>query len=268
MHLRSRWAAQAYTERVDSGYWTVYQQIHQYSITCQLLSDFGASRSQVEVKLEIDLHGLTPHWHQLMPYAREIFFQQHNRRFLVCILLTEQHIRVYKIDHSKIVSSRWYHIHNEPEVFVRIILGITSLDEESIGYDTSIFWDRELVPQRWITLTTPKIFIEGHSGRRPLTSEKTLEFMLVGNKPEFSTRNLSGRGTTCWLVEDEDNKKYLLKDCWRSKDCSPEYTFLEAIRGVEGICQIYAYQDGVDVTSYISNPAIPCQVLDRIQYCG
>lgn len=122
-----------------------------------------------------------------------------------------------------------------------MIVGICSMDEESIGFDTSIKWT--INPSTGMktsgTLET-KAMITQEDGKKKKV-EKT--YQLVDLHPVAHQLNIRGRATTCWRVLDPVTKQeYLVKDSWSSEGRIPEYELLEKAKGLPGICVYESYE--------------------------
>ncbi|RXW16283.1 hypothetical protein EST38_g9570 [Candolleomyces aberdarensis] len=117
----------------------------------------------------------------------------------------------------------------------KIIPGLSSLDEEVLGLDTSVQWwiDPETGRKDGGTLTIR----DDESG-----TSKTYE--LWRSDPSFKQYCILGRGTTCWDLLDEDNERLLLaKDCYRYAEDPdvPEFESLKIARGLDGLAQMVSY---------------------------
>jgi hypothetical protein len=101
------------------------------------------------------------------------------------------------------------------------------MDPKTLGYDTSIYWE---------------------GGKRLLrtvdAAGDTVAYEICKAKPQFLRRAIRGRGTCCWRVQDADGKILLVKEGWRSRSRISEVEFLRAARGLRGVGQMIAYQEG------------------------
>ncbi|KAF8637550.1 hypothetical protein AX16_010784 [Volvariella volvacea WC 439] len=150
-----------------------------------------------------------------------------------------------------------------------MILGI-SWEGEMVGFDTSVFWEGK---ERYIRVTMPETMDEAagaNEGRsevgsdsesgpsRRITrsasnkgktqaSQKQVErvFKIRNNAPSFLRRSICGRGTTCWVVED-NGEVYLMKDAWRYVNRDPETIWLDIVRekGCRGVAKMITYEHG------------------------
>lgn len=126
--------------------------------------------------------------------------------------------------------------HQEPYTFIRLVLGLTSIDEDALGLDTSIAWTIRNGKKVSGTITTTT------TAGTTATSPVSVIYDLKKIAPVFSRPNVCGRGTTCWLVEQPDGKALLIKDAWRTDTRMAEHHYLEAAKNVAGVVQMVSYQ--------------------------
>ena len=104
-------------------------------------------------------------------FFRQIFAHQPNRRFVRTCCIDQEGIAWYHFDRSGLYENFGGFYNEEPHNFVRLILGLSSLDEEILGLDTSIRWrlDREgkkaagtvtVVDERKVSTKFKMIFVE------------------------------------------------------------------------------------------------------------
>ena len=163
---------------------------------------------------------------------------QPNRKFVRTVVLTEHRVRLIHFDRSGTKYAPWINIHQDPYTFVRLILGLTSFDEELLGLDTNIQWT---------------VDGEGKKAAGSIqmvdSNNEALTFDLLDVHPVFHRAAICGRGTTCWSARspkvgaDGKRARVLIKDAWRSDDRAAEYIFLEEVKGVNGIIRMLHYQD-------------------------
>lgn len=119
--------------------------------------------------------------------------------------------------------------------FVKIILGLSSLDEEVLGLDTSIQWTID--PMTGGKMGGTLTVADDES-----KTSKTYE--LASLYPVFRQYCITGRATICWDLYDEENDRILLaKDCYRFSVDSrePEFESLKTAQGLDGVAQMVAY---------------------------
>jgi hypothetical protein len=169
-----------------------------------------------------------------MSFARQMFIQQPNRKFVRSLLFTEQKACVFHFDRSGAQYSQFFDVHAGAATFVRIILGLCSTDERVLGFDNSVQWT------------------VGQDGKRTGGALKTInsegepvEYDLVMGEAIFVRSSVRGRGTVCWPVRDrEKGKRFIVKDYWMSQGRTPEYDYLKRVKGMDGVCNIISYETG------------------------
>ncbi|TFK66137.1 hypothetical protein BDN72DRAFT_860086 [Pluteus cervinus] len=176
--------------------------------------------SPLEIKTEANTEGFPAHIAQVGVYARQCFIEQSNRLKVYSVLLTETYIRLLQYDRGGMMFSSECNIHEDPETFVRLILGLAS-GEDSVGFDTSIFWQGGT---RYI---------------RSLNKQgEVVDYRVVGDgAPVFSRKAICGRGTCCWRVLDpQTQEEYIIKEAWHL-DGRDEVEYLEepAVQKVIGV---------------------------------
>jgi len=140
-------------------------------------------------------------------------------------------------------------------LFVRLVLGITSQDERLAGLDTSIRWN--ILPngrkgEGWIT-------VESKPKDGPLQVKK---YKIV--KAPMIRFSIRGRATTTWTVEDPQNKeKICLKDYWRAEDRQKELVFLEVAKKLEGVCHYYDYVERACTAEFHGGAKLEQHLLHR-----
>ncbi|KAK7042441.1 hypothetical protein R3P38DRAFT_2890495 [Favolaschia claudopus] len=151
--------------------------------------------------------------------AYHIFSAQDNRRFVISIAFLGENIQLYIFDRSGLVITTPFHIHNEPQDFVRVLAALMFADRATLGYDPSI--------------------VENNKGGRYIE--------VAGNRYDiietlYISDGVCGRGTVCWHVCHND-KFLVIKDAWVVKivkekwDPTPctEAETLERIKGLAGV---------------------------------
>ncbi|RXW17455.1 hypothetical protein EST38_g8396 [Candolleomyces aberdarensis] len=213
----------------------------------------------------------TPVSEQLMQmaiYARQIFIQQPNRRFVRLLILFEEHFRLFHFDRSGAQYTPAINFHDEPHTFVRLILGLSSPDESDIGLDSSIQWMIEKGRKVGGTLRT----------RRADGAE--LVYSLSNVAPFFFRGDMRGRATICWSSEDVVSEHLYLQDAVgvpgvvQMVSCEPDRDETRNLRGfgdvlppgfhnrVETRIVIKAY--GKPVQNFTSAVQLLCALRDAI----
>ncbi|KAJ2914315.1 hypothetical protein MD484_g6093, partial [Candolleomyces efflorescens] len=187
--------------------------------------------SNITSCIEIQVHGNeVPISDQLVRvgiYARQIFIHQPNRIFVRVLLISESHIRLFHSDRSGAQYTPLLDFHNDPQTFVRLVLGLSSLEELDVGLDASI---------QWIISSGRKI---GGTIRTRGTDDQDKIYQLAQVNPCFFRGQIAGRSTICWSVIDPvTSERLLVKDLWREDDRPSEHTFLENAIGLPGVVQM------------------------------
>lgn len=174
-------------------------------------------------------------------FKRQIFLSQPNRSYSRSISISENHVRLVHYDRSGGYCTPLINIHEDPQTFVRLVLGLASTNESILGLDTRFQWTTHVISGRKVagTLTT----------RTPSGLEKAYR---IKASPQFQRDIIRGRGTICWdAVDPETNRHVLLKIAWRATPRRSETVYLEMARGVSGIVQMLAFEDDtVDTKSF------------------
>ncbi|KAJ2915918.1 hypothetical protein MD484_g4505, partial [Candolleomyces efflorescens] len=169
-------------------------------------------------------------------YAQQLFLHQPNRRFVRTISIDEMGVDLFHFDRSGLHrgSLNNYHSHFGARSFIRMLVVLSSVDEEVLGLDTSIRW---------------KIDAAGRKSRGTLTvrdseTKKTTRYDLTSVQPVFKQYCLGNRGTVCWSVRDRNKKQTMIvKDSWRNESATPEYENLKQARGLRGVVQMVSYEE-------------------------
>ncbi|KAJ3504524.1 hypothetical protein NMY22_g17896 [Coprinellus aureogranulatus] len=163
-------------------------------------------------------------------YAKVIFALQPNRIYVRSLVLTQTHARLIHVDRAGTQVTPLLDIHHDPATFIRLIIGLASVDEQILGLDDSIQWT----------------IVEGRKAEGRLTTTgptgeiKTYPIIEYIPVPRETVR---GRGTACWRVRDPDtDEELIVKDSWRPDNRPPEHEFLELVKSVPGVVQMVSYE--------------------------
>ncbi|KAJ2911556.1 hypothetical protein MD484_g8863, partial [Candolleomyces efflorescens] len=174
-------------------------------------------------------------------YARQVFIQQPNRKFVRMLFMTEKLVRLFHFDRSGYQCTRLIDFHEEPHTFVRMIVRVSSPNESDLGLDTSIQWEIENGRKIRGTVTT----IEGDGKTVKVYPMRYLE-------PCLYRRSMVADGTVVWEVKDPKmGEKVLIKDFWREEDRDCEGKHLERALGVPGVAQMISYEDNRGTTKVL-----------------
>ncbi|KAJ6466539.1 hypothetical protein C8R47DRAFT_1223971 [Mycena vitilis] len=189
---------------------------------------------------------------QVAVYAREIFIHQHNRRFVYVPLMTDTTIRVIQFDRSGAQASRPINYHQDPIFFIQLVVLFSSLKEELLGYDISIYWKNG---KRMMKVRPDEIWVDNGTDKPAWQASDAIEFEIVDKDggpskdpaPFFARRTIRSRGTICWRVQ-YGGQQYLVKDYWGVAGRTPESVFLKDAALIKGIGRLHAYDDNRDST--------------------
>ncbi|KAJ2915533.1 hypothetical protein MD484_g4878, partial [Candolleomyces efflorescens] len=198
--------------------------------------EFSNVAACISVRLDSESGEVWSHLAHLKDWAKNIFIAQPNRFFVRCMVLTESQGQIFHFDRSGVQYTRLLDIHREPEIFVRLILGLLTTRERVLGLDDTVQWTTSPNGERvsgFVKTVGPNAV--------PVTYE-----LVVAEKPLFRS-NLLGRGTTCWTAKNDRGETLIIKDYWvlESSDGnqSSEFDLLEEVKGLHGICQMICYED-------------------------
>lgn len=169
--------------------------------------------------------------HALKDIVRQILRQQGNRNFARGALITEKSVRLLHFDRTGTYITPFFNYHNDPYTFIRLVLGLTSTDEATLGLDTSIQW---VIKNGRKFSGTMKIL--------PSPDDEAVPYDLIDVNPIFSRSSICGRGTTCWLVKQSIGKNVLIKDAWHTETRTAEHVYLEAAREVAAVPRMICYK--------------------------
>lgn len=148
------------------------------------------------------------------------------------MLLSEKRAILLHFDRAGHQVSSTINIHRKPETFVRMIVGLSSPDEDDLGLDTSIHWD----------------IVDGKKASGSITMHnpagQEIEYKLADVQPIAQSSGIRGRGTTCWAVKDptDESKELIVKDSWSSEGRVPEHEHLAKAKDVKGIARMVSYE--------------------------
>ncbi|KZT19322.1 hypothetical protein NEOLEDRAFT_1245922 [Neolentinus lepideus HHB14362 ss-1] len=171
----------------------------------------------IEVKREAISNWQRHRW-QLAVYVHECLVQQRNRILVYGALLTEQRIQLFQFDRAGVLFSVWVDIHAKPATFIKIILGLSTTDEKELGFETCLYWYGSLQYFK-PDLIEPKAYV------------------IHDPYKLFRRHTIRGRGTTCWILQDDDASKLVLKLSWWTRDREAEWRFLEDIKAENERCK-------------------------------
>ncbi|KAE8410779.1 hypothetical protein BDV36DRAFT_109682 [Aspergillus pseudocaelatus] len=177
-------------------------------------------------------------WRDLGRYAREVLTIQDTRRFTLGFTLCGPNMRLWEFDRVGAMSSSFFDINKDGLQFVSAMLGFLTMNDEQLGYDSSI-----------ISTSDGKSYIEiqrdGHCER----------LILEGLMKRSAC--VAGRATTCWKARregDKTNSPLVIKDSWQYPEREEEGKLLQEATEKEVVnVARYYYHETVRVNGEIDN---------------
>ena len=162
---------------------------------------------------------------QIGRYVRDVFSVQPTRRFVHAFTLLGATMELWVFDRSGPYSSGPFDIHDEPEKFIRALVGYALMSDDELGLDSFIEHDSQdnsITIQEDLTGKDVKIQLE--------------------QQPMVIHRAIVCRGTTCF--RSKDGKK-VVKLSWPSDLRPPEAEHLRRARdrGVTGVATLFGHHD-------------------------
>ena len=162
---------------------------------------------------------------QISRYVRDVFSVQPTRRFIHAFMLLGTTMELWVFDRSGPYSSGPFDIHDEPEKFIRALMGYTLMSDDELGLDCFIKHDDQ---DNSITIQKD-------------TTGKDIKIQLE-QQPMIIHRAIVFRGTTCYRSKDE---KKVVKLSWPSDLRPSEAELLRRARdrGVTGVATLFGHHD-------------------------
>ncbi|KAI5888987.1 uncharacterized protein SCHCODRAFT_02510924 [Schizophyllum commune H4-8] len=199
---------------------------------------------------------------QLAVYARACFIQQCNRDFVFGFIMTEKYFRVYSFDRCGMMSTVRVDYHADPVPFVHAICLIASTDADAIGYNPTIYYDKNKAGK--ITRFLTSTFLRPRTNRDPDHMKDHVEeddladglahisvdevkyveeemTFCVHKKPLHVRRGVRGRGGVYWSADREGWGAVLVKQAYVPVGRVPEWKYLKKAVGLIGVGQMLAY---------------------------
>lgn len=148
--------------------------------------------------------------------------------------LDQNTFRIFHFDRHGVKYTPPIDIHNDAETFVRMILGLSSLDENVLGLNTAIKWTIDPETRRKIGGT---VSITGDNG-------KEVTYDLVDPQPSTRCFTIRGRGLTSWRARTRITdpgvppSEVVVRFTWRADDRVAEHKILTRAAGIRGIVQM------------------------------
>lgn len=181
--------------------------------------------------------------------SRQMFIQQPNRMFVRCMTLNQNIFRIFHFDRDGVKYTPPIDIHNSPEIFVRMILGLSSRDEKVLGLNTAIKWAIDPASGRKSGGT---VTITGEDG-------KERKYSLINPQPSARCFTILGRGMIWWraktipLIPGGAQTEVIVKFSWRAEDRQPEHEIMDLLVGIRGIAQMITWHAKEECTRTLAN---------------
>lgn len=183
--------------------------------------------------------------------------QQQTRHWVNCLILTETYCSLIHFDRGGVQCTDPLDIHADPVTFLRLILGVMSVNEEDLGFDTSFSWGRD---NRGLKC----------SGTTTLTGKSEIaSYALDLRYPSWRETSIVGQGVTSrnvWKLVGPMacfEKMYCIKESWHHHEegTRPEHEILKQVVGVPGVVQMafYSYERHKSY-SFRGGPLLPGSV--------
>ncbi|KFZ02079.1 hypothetical protein V500_00447 [Pseudogymnoascus sp. VKM F-4518 (FW-2643)] len=141
---------------------------------------------------------LSKTWRDLARYAREVFFAQDTRRFVLGFTLCGSVMRLWEFDRLGGIASSPFDINQDGLQFVSVVLGYLRMNKTQLGFDPTIL---EADGERYIEIMR-------HGRKERLVIDETMK----------RAGCVAGRATTCWkahLADDDTRAPLVIKDSWQ-----------------------------------------------------
>lgn len=150
--------------------------------------------------------------------------------------------RLFHFDRKGVAHTPPIDFHKHAEVFVRLLLGISSLDEETLGLDTAVQWEIDADGRK--TTGTITVAVDANDSSRDEV------YAMHKPAPEIRAFTICGSGSTTWralktpIVEGEEPTEVMIKFSWRAGDRAAEYIFLSRLAvNIQGIAQLISRRE-------------------------
>ncbi|EJD02665.1 uncharacterized protein FOMMEDRAFT_167853 [Fomitiporia mediterranea MF3/22] len=159
-------------------------------------------------------------YQELVRCARMVFASQVNRRFVMGATVCGDIMTFFIFDRSGYLVSEAFDMNENVERVVRVVCGMLFVDEVRLGYDPTIFRDKE--------------------GRIVVKIQG--EECMCAADPMYVEKSVRGRGTACFETVYL-GEPAVIKDAWVDDSRAQlEHEILEKVKDVEGIVKVVDYE--------------------------
>lgn len=153
--------------------------------------------------------------------------------------MSEEFCQLLHFDRSGAQYTSPFNIHLKVNTFIRVVLGLSSFDEQVAGLDTAVQWTVE----------------DGRkvSGAMTVTDAagSLSTYTLCDVEPTFRRFDLHGRGTIGWRVKSSEGHEYFVKDCWGPAGGLAEHVVLAQAAGQGGLVQMVTFEGREESTAHL-----------------
>ncbi|KAI5986625.1 hypothetical protein EDD15DRAFT_2373072 [Pisolithus albus] len=138
-----------------------------------------------------------------------LLYAQDGRHSAPYLRMLGHYIVLTFFDRGGSLSTAAFDIHDYPDFFLRILLGISTAPIETIGFDETVFWDRDDKKKK-VLVAWKGSSSEDDKGNPTVSLEQLI----------FISDTLHGRGTTVWAGSMKDptsptaRRQIVVKDSW------------------------------------------------------
>lgn len=191
---------------------------------------------------------------ELTEYGRICFATQYDRRHVLGLGFLHNRLTLYTFDRSGVAFSREYNVHEDPDIFLRVAIGILFMDQSQLGHDVTFLNDQHLIAEGVRYKILGKIYVD---------------------------RSLRGRGTVCLKAESASGGSVgkvvcVIKDAWVDRTSSTKEVQMVKFLNEKSIANIpeFLFGDIVkttdlsgnkvnDSTEYFRGPSSTAEIRDH-----
>ncbi|KAF6760844.1 hypothetical protein DFP72DRAFT_1062583 [Ephemerocybe angulata] len=193
--------------------------------------------SVFDVKRNVN-NGTKAQIEQLAVYIRQIFISQPNRKFCCALILTEDKVRLLHYDRSGAFITEFSFIHTDPYTFVRLVVGLSSYSEETLGLDTTIQWRHDKNQRK----------SSGYIWAFDYDKQRRVKFKINMAEPPITRHAIRGAGSVSWNAFDAVGRRVIIKDSWTEEERNLEVDYLARAKlgNAKGLVErLVGFEDGL-----------------------
>ncbi|KAH8087128.1 hypothetical protein BXZ70DRAFT_955687 [Cristinia sonorae] len=167
---------------------------------------------------------------QLCRYMRQVLRAQPDRRYVFGLLLCDHKLLVLYCDRSGLMASMdWIDIRASPEQFIQVVVGLSTLDPEKLGWDKTMLLRLQTQNDKLVFApsTDPRVKLEDYGSSvhdtqwaifvpNSHSSDEGKWYATVRAISLSTAEVMVGRATSVWLVKElTDNKESVVPSAGR-----------------------------------------------------